>query len=138
VAALLSRGLSPNERGLFINTAPLILALTRGQDVTDLLLAYGASPDVTDGEGESALAIAIRKGNRGALIQLIDKHANVEAEDPLGNTALMLAAAINDKTMTTILLSKGNACRTARNRAGQTAYDIARRKGFGSLTQILR
>jgi ankyrin repeat protein len=142
VSALLDGGANPNEQTIFGDT-PLTSALNSecAHDVTlktvQLLLLHGANPNVLGSDGESPLTIAIRRGNREALIQLIEKHANVEARDRQSNTALMVAAEINDIPITTLLLSKGNARRAATNKAGQTAYDIAKKNEYHDLAEML-
>jgi len=95
---------------------------TAGPDIPPLLAAAGA------GYGEGFAANAHRfapAGMLAAVKYLVDDlHADVNARDADGNTALHNAAARGDNEMVEYLVSKG-ADVTLVNRTGQTTVDMA-------------
>jgi ankyrin repeat protein len=95
---------------------------TAGPDIPPLLAAAGA------GYGEGFAANAHRfapTGMLAAVKYLVDElHADVNARDADGNTALHNAAARGDNEMIEYLVSKG-ADVTLVNRSGQTTVDMA-------------
>jgi ankyrin repeat protein len=95
---------------------------TAGPDIPPLLAAAGA------GYGEGFAANAHRfapTGMLAAVKYLVDDlHADVNARDADGNTALHNAAARGDNEMIEYLVSKG-ADVTLVNRTGQTTVDMA-------------
>jgi uncharacterized protein len=95
---------------------------TAGPDIPPLLAAAGA------GYGEGFAANAHRfapTGMLAAVKYLVDElHADVNARDADGNTALHNAAARGDNEMIEYLTSKG-ADVTLVNRTGQTTVDMA-------------
>ncbi len=95
---------------------------TGGPDIPPLLAAAGA------GYGEGFAANAHRfapTGMLAAVKYLVEElHADVNARDADGNTALHNAAARGDNDMILYLVSKG-ADVTAVNRRGQTTVDMA-------------
>jgi RNA polymerase primary sigma factor len=73
-------------------------------------------------------------------VQSVELHLkrgeDVDAQDELGMTPLMLAASRGYGDVCQLLLSAG-ADRFARNRNGHTASDLARNKGFSALAEYL-
>jgi ankyrin repeat protein len=95
---------------------------TGGPDIPPLLAAAGA------GYGEGFAANAHRFAPTGMLAAvkfLVDElHADVNARDADGNTALHNAAARGDNEMIQYLVSKGADVKAV-NRSGQTTVDMA-------------
>jgi len=93
-----------------------------GPGVPPLLAAAG----VGYGEGFAGNAHRFAAGGQLAAVKyLVDElHADVNARDHEGNTALHYAASRGDNAMIEYLVSKG-ADPTAVNRAGQTTVDMA-------------
>lgn len=70
IAYLLDRGANVNARA-YEKWTPLMLAATYNRDAAiRLLIVRGADPSLTNGDGETALAIARRKGNKKAIAAL--------------------------------------------------------------------
>jgi ankyrin repeat protein len=67
---------------------------------------------------------------------LVEKHLNVNAQDPLGNTALHYAAGSGDGDGVTTLIQHG-ADKYLVNGEGLTAYQLANAKGATGLLEIL-
>ena len=95
---------------------------TAGPDIPPLLAAAGA------GYGEGFAANAHRfapTGMLAAVKYLVEElHADVNARDAAGNTALHNAAARGDNEMISYLVSKGADVKLV-NRIGQTTVDMA-------------
>lgn len=128
-----------------------------------LALAYGADPRLRDGEGRDALQIArehshptmvaligetllklgqgwtsrhfaVEYGIRGALLRP-GPDLNAQTED--GTTPLMIAAIHGDVETIRILLKHG-AHAQVENKKGETAFDLATRRGDRTAAALLR
>jgi ankyrin repeat protein len=80
--------------------------------------------------------IAARLGDVSALVNLLDKGADVNIVDRTGQTALMVAAAFGQREALEILLSRG-ADVNAQDAGGMTALMYAAAAQFASGTQLL-
>jgi ankyrin repeat protein len=71
-------------------------------------LKAGADPNTTSPEGETALMSAARSGDRGSVLALLDRGAEVNArENWLGETALMWAAGEDHPDVVAALIDRG-------------------------------
>ena len=68
---------------------------------------------------------------------LIDRGAEVNATDLRGNSALHGAVDAGHETVAWLLLNQG-ANPALRNAAGDTALDIARRRGYDEIVKLLQ
>jgi hypothetical protein len=84
-------------------------------------------------EGLWALA---RSGRTGPLKQAIANGVPLDAQDELGETALMMAAG-NDRADAAKILLLNGADTRLRNRFGQTAVRIARASGFDDIAALI-
>ena len=101
-----------------------------------LLIAKGASVDAVDAAGETALAIAARRGAADVIGVLLDAKANPNLTDARGDTPLMLAVSAAAPAAVDALLAHG-ADVAPRNGAGLSALDFAERAGkSASATRI--
>lgn len=93
------------------HTTPLIAAIRDGQrHVAIGLLSHGASPNICDGFGESALRLAVANKDMELARELLLHGATAtinEAGGPLGRTALGHATANIDVPMVDLLLRNG-------------------------------
>lgn len=78
-------------------------------DIVRDLLDRGASPDVTDDSGRSALQVALQPGRNALASALIAAGANVNHRDDRGHTPLIAAAAFSrrDIDLLKMLLNHG-------------------------------
>lgn len=93
--------------------------------LVDTLLANGAFVAVADKNGETPVIKAAKAGLRDVYESFIAAEADFDAQDNLGNTALMYAAANGDAWIVEQIL-EGNPDRRLKNKDGKTAYDIAK------------
>lgn len=102
VARLLEADLEPAREG----ATDLIAAILEGRDITDLL-ADGADPDASGGDGSTPLRCAVMAGNHDAVGALLAAGADPNASDFAGNTPLHYAAVLGDAETTGLLLDAG-------------------------------
>jgi ankyrin repeat protein len=79
---------------------------------------------------KAAVLFAPPRGDASPLKTLLDRGADINAKDSLGNTLLMLAASSDAILVETVksLLERGAELDT-KNSAGKTALDFARLRG---------
>jgi hypothetical protein len=112
----------------------------RDLDLTDavgLLLDSGANMESVDpSTKETALLKAARFGDPSIIDLLKDLEANFNVQDEKGFSALMRAAEADDmSTMFAVLDGEPN--RSLKNKKGQTAFDIAKARGFSDILEDL-
>ena len=95
--------------------------------IVQLLLAKGASIEVTNCYNETPLHYAASKGCTSIVELLLSKGASVEARGDDGDTPLHDAAKRGHTGIVKLLLSNG-ASITAVNKAKKTPLDLAKRK----------
>src|SRR4030095_9116590 len=112
---------------------PMHLAAVNGNaDVMRDLLDAGANPNAVLPEGETVLMTAARTGSPAAVTLLLDRAADVNAQDRwYGESALMWAAAQNHSEAVRILIARGAPVdsrstlqKTANRRAGQNVLSL--------------
>ena len=101
-----------NKNNLNEENYPLILAVNLGlEDIVELLLKYGANPNVINSEGDSAFINTLMFKNEKIskkYIQLfLDYGADVNIQDSLFRTALMYSIRLNHKNIVKLLLENG-------------------------------
>jgi len=96
-------------------------AFTNDLPLIDLLIAHGASLDDTDKMGRSVLIAALQQGAKAATItHLLEKGANINAQNSEGQTPLMLALNYQPVSVLGVLLDHGAQLEMKDNR-GRTA-----------------
>ncbi|KAK4451577.1 ankyrin repeat-containing domain protein [Podospora aff. communis PSN243] len=101
-------------------------------DVVQVLLDGGALPviDVRDGEGYTALRRAVKKQYLEVVICLVKAGADVNMPGRKGKTALHLAMAEGNEGIINALLEAETIDQTIKDSKGQTAWDVAEKKGL--------
>src|SRR6202453_4745521 len=89
-----------------------------------LLLAVGLLAEAGTVENGSKLADAIKDGDRAGAIALLKQHADVNAAQPDGTTALDWAVRQDDREMADLLIKAGASVKAA-NRYGVTPLYLA-------------
>jgi ankyrin repeat protein len=124
---------SKDQRG----STPLILSTYYDQEeITDLLLEWGAKIDAKDASGNTALMGVCFKGFTDTAKKLIDKGVSVNERNTMGATCLIYAAMFNREEIAKMLLAKG-ADVSAKDIRGLTALDHAKALGATSLIALL-
>ncbi len=132
VQKLLEKGANPNildKEGM----SPLHVAALYGREaeIFDLLVAHGkVSVDHVDGNGQTALHLAARNVNIGAVQKLLERGANPNITNKWGQSPLHVAARQrNGKTIIDLLLEaqkvKGMGDVNDQNEKGMTALHYA-------------
>jgi cytohesin len=104
-------------------------------EITRRLVKGGADIFARDREGNTPISLALALG-RDDLEALVDA-ANVNAKDVLGNRPLHYAALAGNAPAAEYLIALG-ADRAARNSAGETAADVASKRGHAELAGKLQ
>ena len=105
--------------------------------LVDTLASNGAFVNVADVKGETPLIKAAKLNTPDIYNTFIALEAEFDAQDKLGNTALMYAVRVGDEWSIEQLLD-GNPDRKIKNKAGLTAYDIAKNIGKESVMDLVR
>jgi ankyrin repeat protein len=114
----------------------LLAATFNRETVLQGLVDGGASLDIADSNGVTALMCAAKRGHRGALSVLIDNGADLNARDKTGSTATMYAAKNGHVDAAKALVAKG-ADINAKDAAGFTAAMLAAKNGHAETLQAL-
>ena len=99
-----------------------------GIPAVELLLDFGANPNVTDQSGVTPLMMAAGSSAQKYTAMLIEAKAELDLQDHVGATALMHAVKAASYEVVSLLLAAG-ADRTIRNDRRLTALDLAVRLG---------
>jgi ankyrin repeat protein len=135
VSWLCERGAKVNSRDMQ-GDSPLHLAVRNGQyEAAALLVKFGADAFARNAQSETPLGIGMKKG-RDALKALVGMD-NSDGADYLGNNALHYAAQSGDADAASYFLSAG-ADKSARNLSGETPSDIAAKRGFARVADVLK
>lgn len=116
----------------------LMLASYNGHyEMTKLLLAHGADPELANDRQQTPLAGVAFKGYKDIAELLIENGANVNATTPDGKTALMFAAMFNQLEVVECLLTHG-ADASMMTDEGKTALILADAMGAADTRERLR
>ncbi len=85
----------------------LIKPLRKVNSIVKTLLNLGASPDVRDGEGYTALMWAVHWGNQEAIRMLANHGADINIKNNAGESALSIADGNGDTDMVEFLCELG-------------------------------
>jgi hypothetical protein len=130
------------KKQLFINRTnfsgftALHLAAQNGhnQSLRELLYA-GCSTSIQNDYGDSALHTSVRYGHAGVVRILISAKCDIDAFNLNHDTPLHISAAIGRRKLTKLLVEAGSM--QFRNNQNETPRDIARRKNFCEIVQII-
>lgn len=94
-------------------------------DMATALIEAGADVNATDGNGSTALTLAVENGSNKVAKILIDAGADVDLADDAGNTALSLARYSGNRYLVGLLRAAGA---TAEEEQARPARKTAKRK----------
>ncbi|KAJ8688125.1 hypothetical protein QAD02_023920 [Eretmocerus hayati] len=116
---MLKSGADPNAKDSSGKTClhHLVLRNLMDEELIDLLILSGASPDITDNDGNTPLLLAaslqeiettlLESRNRELMKKLILAGANIDKTDSKGQTSLHCAAYLRKREAVRLLLSEG-------------------------------
>lgn len=138
VADLITRGAALEMQTPHGGYTPLLMAARLGHEyIADMLIHAGANVNAQDNEGNTPLILATITGSTKTVRNLTDKSPDMDHLNTLDRSALMWAAALGRREIAQLLIRRG-ANPDLQNKAGQTAYDIARLHENFSLAEILK
>jgi ankyrin repeat protein len=115
----------------------LYLASALGKTAgVQLLLAAGASVELSSADQETALHVAARANRQEIVNLLLDNGAQVDARDAIGLTPLHHAAYAGHEAMVSLLLER-HASPNAADHMGWTALHVAARAGNAEIAKRL-
>lgn len=121
----------------------LIDAVVRGEELrVERLIAAGARANaISSISADSALLLAAYHRHQGIVRALLKKDADVDYQNPQGDTPLLAAAFVGDEQVADILLKKRAGKKPAdidhQNLVKSTALIVAASKGFEKLARLL-
>lgn len=119
--------------------SPLFYAIRKhaSMEMIELLVAHGADIYAVDGDGVSALDIAIKFKHKQVVKFCVDKGINPnQTKRKSGILPLMLAACFSDLALIELLIEAG-ADLNAKDSAGATAKDYAKKLGQKQVVEFL-
>ncbi len=101
------------QKGAELNTTnkhyePVIITATRLENIEQVeqILFHHANPNVTNGEGNTALHIASQKDHRPIIIRLLEKGADPHIKNRVGQTAISIANQNRQDSLAKLLASR--------------------------------
>lgn len=134
VLLFLSAGMSVDSKDK--HGTPLLVAAADYPEIIKCLLAAGASVNLRNVDGDTALIHAAINGNTESALVLIAQGAELNAKTKDGTTALMLAAGNGHIEVVRTLFTAG-ADPNVRNNEGLTALDYALRSSNEDVIRLL-
>jgi uncharacterized protein len=112
-----------------------IAAVTFDQPATiEKLLARGFDPNTPNEKGDAGILVALQSESpKSAMLLANDPRTNVNAQNQLGETPLMLAAINNQLDLAKVLIARGADV----NRVGWTPLHYAAAKGQREIMRLL-
>jgi len=108
-----------NDRSAFI------VALQAGhREMSELLLFNSSRLDTPDSNNDRPIHIAARNGYLNIVLDLIRINVDINAQDHLGNTALIIVTRHEDKDLMNLLINN-NADYSIKNKKSQSAPQLA-------------
>eukprot|EP00759_Apiculatamorpha_spiralis_P019023 PhF_6_TR25271/c0_g1_i2/m.34827 len=135
---LLNKGALINATD-FRGYTPLMMAAFHGHvRVMDELLYKGVKTEMQSQRGNyTALHLAACMGHAPAVSRILANHANVNARNSLGRTALIIAALNGHEEVARVLAKHPNVDLTAKDEEGYTAGVAAAASGHYNISDLL-
>lgn len=107
-----------------------------GLPILDFLIQHGASVDISNDDGETALMLAAMEGNYDCISRLIQAGANVEARGPHQYTAACFASSHGRQEALQLLLDNG-ADHQVQTSGSNNLLHFAASRGAVSIAKLL-
>jgi len=138
IKELLKEGADPDIQDNNEQTVLMLASVGGDKETVQLLLGGGADPNLRERRGHTALMFAAMAGQDEVIDVLSVAGADVDLQNVAGETALNLALRFfkgDYKTIFGIIRYEPNP--DIQDNRGETAIDIAERKGFDSVVDAL-
>ena len=132
----LEMGLAANLRDNNGNSLLMLASYNGHEEMTKLLLQYGADPELANLRHQTPLAGVAFKGYTKIARILVEHGANVNAVTPDGKTPLMFAAMFNQTEVLQLLLDNG-ANPDLSSDDGMTALKLAQNMNANDAIKLL-
>jgi ankyrin repeat protein len=137
VAKGIKAGIPVNQLDALDQTALIAAVSHNSIACVRLLLEHGADPKVTDNAGWTPLIFAAYFGGSDEMLNLLlDRGAEINAQNDRGITALYLASASGHVPQVKLLLARG-ADRSIASKSGYTPLRIAQIKSLDPVVALL-
>jgi ankyrin repeat protein len=126
-ALLVESGANPSYRNALGETCLHVAAHRGVESVVDVLLRFGADPNVTMEPrygGRTPLHVAVRQRHARLVVGFLDFGADANIADAFGKLPLHDAAALGDEACVRALLTRGSVA-SAMDQSGRTPADYA-------------
>jgi len=120
-----------------LTTAAAPASSEEDQEIDHLRQLLQDSPDLINAAGNSSLPGAAAADHLRVAEFLLDNHADIEARDQVGKTALIAATENGHKSMVDLLLNHGADVNARRQGDGESALHIAANLGFQAVADVL-
>lgn len=120
-----------------IGDTVLIQACRGDFESAELLLKYGADPNIRNNSGSNSLMVAIKNDKVNIVRLLIHNGADINAIDNEDYTPLMIAVSRNDDKIVELLINAGVDI-NATNHSGKTALDYIHNNGSNIKKLLLK
>lgn len=137
VRTLIANGADANDKNEAGGTALMMAAIKGQQEILQALISGGATVNVKNKEGWTPLMYAAWNGHTTVVRTLVDKGADVDAKNQEGWTPLLCAVWKGNTAAVQTLLSHG-ASAQAKNKDGETALQLATRRKYSEIIQLLK
>lgn len=131
---LFIRELTPCEN---VHTPLMCAALAGDTETVKTMLRRGASINLRDNEGRTALMFAVVNHHHATVEAILQFGADVNIQDCNGGTALMLAASGGDAEITQMLLNTGANFQACYVLTGKTAISLAAERGYSNIVELI-
>jgi ankyrin repeat protein len=125
-----------NARGLNKVTALIAYTSRNREDLVTSLVDRGADVRLQDGDGDTALHLAVQNGNLKLTKMFVSKGAPLDVKNKVGGTPLMWAAVFGNEELVKFLLESG-ADPTIKDSDGMTAASWAVKNKHEELVPLL-
>lgn len=136
ISLFLKAGQSPYVKDRDGYTPLMNAVLYKKYDAIDALLNANIRVNNSNRYGKTPLMLAVINEDEHAANQLIEYGADLNITDANGNTPLIMSAMNNNPNLASILLDAG-ADPSIENDNQTTARDVARKKGYKTITNLL-
>jgi len=137
VRTWLAKGADVNAKDEKGRTALHIAVKWSHTDLVKLLINNGADVNATNKLGDTSLIEAAKENNKDVVALLVDAGSDIDAQQGLFlNTSLHWAAEKGHKPVVQLLIESG-ASVDSKNRRGETPVDLAIKRGYRDIIELL-